>query len=118
MNCFREPLFNCVVLMLTPELLHLIGCSLWNQSLILNFLPERCLVKILSVVCAHDLKEFDSFNDCELFLFSNIQLFTCYVDTFRQEIVVFLGHHLGASNFHGVSLIAIDGISDPVANVN
>jgi hypothetical protein len=116
-NGFGEPLFNRIVFMLCPKLFHLLCGPLRNQSLILNLLPERGFVQVLSIVRAHNLKEFNAFNNCKLFLLADIKLFATNVVALRQFVVIFFLNHLGTSNLHRIIFVAFNGVSNPVANV-
>ena len=118
MDRFGQPLFDSVILVLSPEFLHLLCSSLWDQSAILDLLPEGRFVKIRSVVGTHDLEQLNTLDDCELFLFTNVKLFARRVVAFRQFVVIFLRNHLSPSNLHRVALVALDCVSDPVANKN
>jgi hypothetical protein len=60
------------------ELFHLLGSSLRDDVLFLNIGPEAELIQVFAVVGAHQLEELDSFCDCKLFLFADIQFLTLF----------------------------------------
>lgn len=118
MNCFGQPLFYGIVLMLGPEFFHLLSCSLRDESWILNLLPEGWLVEVRCVIWTHDLEKLNSLNYSELFLLADIKFFARDVVAFWQFVVILLCNHFGSSNLHWITFISIDRVSDPVADVD
>ena len=78
MNGLYKPLLHCIVLILCPELLHLLSCPLWNKSIILNIDPKTISIQIICVIWAHNLEELDALNNGELLFLSNIQLLAVF----------------------------------------
>ena len=54
MDSLHQPLLYSIVLVLGPELLHLLSGTLWDHLRLLNVLPKCHLVQVVSVVRAHD----------------------------------------------------------------
>ena len=118
MNCFSKPLLNCVVFVIVQKLFHLFCCPLWDQPLVLNLLPEIRFVEVWCIIRSHDLKQFDSLYNGEFFLLTNIKFLARNVVAFRQKVIIFLGNHFGSSNHHWIDFVALDGISDPITNID
>jgi len=106
MNCLNQPLFNCCMLIFCPEFFHLISSSFWNVVVILNFNPKAISVEINGSIASHYVIKLDSFNNCKLLLFSNIQSFAfLWVIARHDQVILFWWHKLVATNHIWISFL-------------